>query len=110
MLTLVDQTAEFVDNLSPAPSDAPWTADNSLFALWFGVNDIGNSYWLSNETEVINAIFDSYFAQAQLLYKAGARSFLFVTCPRKINSPRFNTNTIGRRIQVLMLILLPSHR
>lgn len=87
MLTLVDQTTEFVDNLSPAPSDAPWTADNSLFALWFGVNDIGNSYWLSNETEVINAIFDSYFAQAQLLYKAGARNFLFLTCPRKIILP-----------------------
>lgn len=30
VLTLVNQTAEFVDNLSPALSTAAWTADNSL--------------------------------------------------------------------------------
>ncbi|KAI9642487.1 hypothetical protein NHQ30_009292 [Ciborinia camelliae] len=80
VLTLVNQTAEFIDNLSPPPSDAKWTADNSLFAIWFGVNDIGYSYWLSNETEVISAIFDSDFAQVQLLYDAGGRNFLFLTC------------------------------
>ncbi|KAB8298706.1 hypothetical protein EYC80_000881 [Monilinia laxa] len=87
VLTLVNQTAEFVENLSPAPSYAEWTADNSLFALWFGVNDIGNSYWLSNETDIISAIFDSYFAQAQLLYNAGGRNFLFLTCPPVNKSP-----------------------
>ncbi|KAJ8058985.1 hypothetical protein OCU04_011967 [Sclerotinia nivalis] len=87
VLTLINQTAEFIDNLSPAPTDVAWTADNSLFALWFGVNDIGNSYWLSNETDVISAIFDKYFAQAQLLYNAGGRNFLFLNCPPIDKSP-----------------------
>ncbi|TGO28092.1 hypothetical protein BPAE_0032g00350 [Botrytis paeoniae] len=87
VLTLVNQTAEFVDNLSPAPTDAPWTADNSLFAFWFGVNDIGNSYWLANETDVITAIFDSYFAQVQRVYDAGGRNFLFLNCPPVDKSP-----------------------
>ncbi|APA08891.1 hypothetical protein SS1G_02708 [Sclerotinia sclerotiorum 1980 UF-70] len=87
VLTFVNQTAEFIDNLSPAPTDVTWTADNSLFALWFGVNDIGNSYWLSNETDVISAIFDSYFAHAKILYDAGARNFLFLNCPPIDRSP-----------------------
>ena len=85
VLTLVDQTAEFVDNLSPAPTDVPWTADNSLFAFWLGVNDIGNSYWLANETDVITAIFDSYFTQVQRVYDAGGRNFLFLNCPRELH-------------------------
>ncbi|KAF7934726.1 uncharacterized protein EAE98_002771 [Botrytis deweyae] len=87
VLTLVNQTAEFVDHLSPAPTDIPWTADNSLFAFWFGVNDLGNSYWLANETDVITAIFDSYFAQVQRVYDAGGRSFLFLNCPPVDKSP-----------------------
>ncbi|RAL62160.1 hypothetical protein DID88_002644 [Monilinia fructigena] len=33
------------------------------------------------------AIFDSYFAQAQLLYNAGGRNFLFLTCPPVNKSP-----------------------
>ncbi|TEY68313.1 hypothetical protein BOTCAL_0120g00100 [Botryotinia calthae] len=87
VLTLVDQTAEFVDNLSPAPTDVPWTADNSLFAFWLGVNDIGNSYWLANETDVVTAIFDSYFTQVQRVYDAGGRNFLFLNCPPIDKSP-----------------------
>ncbi|QSZ32424.1 hypothetical protein DSL72_001998 [Monilinia vaccinii-corymbosi] len=87
VLTLVNQTAEFVENLSPAPSDAQWTADNSHFALWFGVNYIGDSHWLSNEIYVISAIFDSYFAQVKLVYNAGWRNFLFLTCPPVDESP-----------------------
>ncbi|TGO36055.1 hypothetical protein BHYA_0137g00360 [Botrytis hyacinthi] len=87
VLTLINQTAEFVHHLSPAPTDAPWTADNSLFAFWFGVNDIGNSYWLANETDVITAIFDSYFAQVQRVYDAGGRNFLFLNCPPVDKSP-----------------------
>lgn len=96
VLTLVNQTAEFVDHLSPAPTDAPWTADNSLFAFWFGVNDIGNSYWLANETDVITAIFDSYFAQVQRVYDAGGRNFLFLNCPREFHTfliPPINSQT-----------------
>lgn len=86
VLTLVDQTAEFINNLSPAPSDEPWTSDNSLFALWFGVNDIGNTYYESNSTTLTGLILDSYFAQAQKLYDAGGRYFVFLTAPRKLHS------------------------
>ncbi|KAF7942514.1 hypothetical protein EAE99_000564 [Botrytis elliptica] len=79
VLTLVNQTAEFVDHLSPAPTDAPWTADNSL-------NEKSMNF-VMDETDVITAIFDSYFAQVQRVYDAGGRSFLFLNCPPVDKSP-----------------------
>ena len=80
--TMVDQVSEFTSNLEPTPTYAPWTSENSLFAIWFGINDIGNSYSKSNDT-LVGEILDSYFALAQKLYDAGGRQFLFLTVPRK---------------------------
>ena len=25
-----------------------WTSENALFSVWIGINDIGNSFWLSD--------------------------------------------------------------
>lgn len=32
--------------------NASWKADNTLFAFWIGINDVGNTYWDSNASRV----------------------------------------------------------
>jgi hypothetical protein len=36
-----DQVGDFSKYLSPAPSAFPWTAQNTFFSVWMGVNDVG---------------------------------------------------------------------
>jgi hypothetical protein len=84
VLSFINQTNEFKPLVGSKPSTAPWTADNSLFSAWFGVNDIGNSYYNSAAYPALaNSILDVYFALAQQLYDAGGRNFAFLNVPRK---------------------------
>ena len=72
----------------PLAPDAPaWTSKNSLFAVWVGINDIGGSYWLDNVTAVNDKIFAVYGDLMELLYREGARNFLFLTVPPFDRSP-----------------------
>ncbi|TFY54953.1 hypothetical protein EVJ58_g8559 [Rhodofomes roseus] len=61
-------------------SATPWTADDSLFTVFFGINDIGKSYYWTNETQHrTNArVQASYFERLALLRSAGARNFLLL--------------------------------
>ncbi|KAI1332479.1 hypothetical protein F5Y16DRAFT_178744 [Xylariaceae sp. FL0255] len=81
VLSLVDQVTEFTDSIASKPSTAPWTSSDSLFGVWMGVNDVGNSWYESNVTDILNAIMTSYFDQMQILYDAGARNFLLLSVP-----------------------------
>ncbi|AEO68387.1 carbohydrate esterase family 16 protein [Thermothielavioides terrestris NRRL 8126] len=81
VLSLIDQVAEFSGSIASKPSYAPWTAQNSLFGVWIGVNDVGNSWWLSNYTQIVDQIMDSYFGRLQVLYDAGARNFVLLSVP-----------------------------
>jgi hypothetical protein len=83
VLSLIDQVTEFSNSLASKPSYAPWTSDNAFFAIWIGVNDVGNSWWQSNETTIIEDIMGQYLKQAQILYAAGGRNFAFLNVPRK---------------------------
>ncbi|CAK7231591.1 hypothetical protein SBRCBS47491_007985 [Sporothrix bragantina] len=66
----------------PSAPDAPaWTGNNSVFAVWIGINDIGNSFWLDNVTDINTKIFEVYGDLVGLLYNAGARNFAFLTVP-----------------------------
>ncbi len=56
--TLVDQVGEWQNTVANKPSYAPWKSGNALFAIWLGVNDIGNSYGQSNEASLVNQILD----------------------------------------------------
>ncbi|PQE30861.1 fungal cellulose binding domain-containing protein [Rutstroemia sp. NJR-2017a WRK4] len=82
--SLIDQTNIFTSNLAVKPSYAPWTSTNSLFALWFGINDINNSYSNPGEDELQKEIFDVYWKQLDIMYYYGARNFLFLTVPPTI--------------------------
>jgi phospholipase/lecithinase/hemolysin len=84
VLSLVDQVNEFESHLAPLPSSAnspSLTSSNTLFAIWIGVNDVGNAWGDSNWSTLSKEIVNQYFAQAQKLYNSGARNFLFLTVP-----------------------------
>ena len=79
----VDQVAQFSGSLAPHPSYAPWTAANTLVGVWIGVNDVGNTYYLSNVTDITTAVISRYFEQLQIIYNAGARNFVLLSVPRE---------------------------
>jgi len=99
VLSLIDQVQQFQKSIATKPSYAPWTANNSLFAIWMGVNDIGNSWWLENETQLLGEIIQDYFEQVEIMYKAGARNFAFLSVPRmsmvskRVESARLTPNS-----------------
>jgi len=68
-----------------------WNATNSAFGIWFGVNDIGNSWYLNNPSysQRNQQIFDSLFGQVDILYKSGARRFVFLNAPPTDRTPTF---------------------
>lgn len=81
VLSLKDQvTTEFLPRYGSHPSDVPWTSSSSLFAFFIGINDVGNSWWLNN-----NTLYDTIFAEYEVLlnkvYATGARNFLFLSTP-----------------------------
>ncbi|KAL9111443.1 MAG: hypothetical protein Q9227_004120 [Pyrenula ochraceoflavens] len=87
VISLVGQVYEFSNSIADKPAEAPWTSEDTLFGTWIGVNDVGMSWWLSNETDVLNAVFDQLFDQVQILYDAGGRNFVFLNVPRKLPIP-----------------------
>ena len=85
VLSFVDQVAQFSSSIASRPAYAPWNSENSLFAVWIGVNDVGNSWWLgeSEMNALYGKIMDSYFGRLQVLYEAGARNFVLLGAARK---------------------------
>jgi len=45
VLSLGDQVNQFLTGAGKKPPATPWTSQNSLFSVWIGINDIGNSWW-----------------------------------------------------------------
>ncbi|KAF2474058.1 carbohydrate esterase family 16 protein [Lindgomyces ingoldianus] len=85
--SFIDQVKQFRDSIASKPSYAAWTADNSLFGVWLGVNDVGNSYYSANETVLLGQIMDSYFGQIETVFGAGARNFVLLNVPPINKSP-----------------------
>lgn len=81
--SLIEQVQQFSDSIADKPSIAPWTAENAVFGIWMGVNDVGNSFWLDNVTDLLDAVLDKYIDQIEILYQAGARQFAVLTVPRE---------------------------
>ncbi|KAJ7706862.1 GDSL lipase/esterase [Mycena rosella] len=83
VLSVVDQVAQFKEVLAPKPAGAQWNSSNSLFAIWIGINDCGDSFSWTNTTQpAFNKILMARLStQIEELYSFGARSFLFLTVP-----------------------------
>lgn len=82
VLSLKDQVQkEYLPTYGSRPSSAPFTESDSLFAFWIGINDVGNTWWLSNATAIYDQIFAVYDGLLEQVYATGARNFLFLTVP-----------------------------
>jgi phospholipase/lecithinase/hemolysin len=79
----------YTGNSPAAPSAPKWTGADSIFAIWIGINDVGNSYWF--EDARLNAlyedIFEVYAGLLDELYGFGARNFVFINVPPVDRSP-----------------------
>lgn len=93
-LPTVSSVAEQIENewfpaYAQKPSTAPWTASDSLFAIFDGINDVGNSWYkgVPATTSLNAAIFAVYLGLVNELYYAGARNFAFLNVPPVDRSP-----------------------
>ncbi|KAI3615307.1 carbohydrate esterase family 16 protein [Moniliophthora roreri] len=91
VLSIVDQVNQFKTFLAPKPASAAWSSNDSLFAFWIGINDVGNSFPWTNVTQPLfyHKLMDRLRTQLEDLYTAGARSFLFLTVPPTDRAPLF---------------------
>ncbi|KAJ7105192.1 hypothetical protein C8R44DRAFT_834466 [Mycena epipterygia] len=88
VLSLTDQVNEFLAGAAKKPATTPWTSANSLFTVWIGINDIGNSFSNSGDRNAFSdTLLNAYFALVQKLYGAGGRNFLFINVPPIDRSP-----------------------
>ncbi|KAG1734316.1 carbohydrate esterase family 16 protein [Suillus lakei] len=91
VISVVDQVTQFNEYLASKPAGATWNSANSLFAVWIGINDVGNSFGWTNITQVefYGTLMNRLFSQVEDLYSKGARSFLFLTVPPTDRAPLF---------------------
>lgn len=80
---LVGQVQLFNETLSAAPSWAPWTAQNSIAAIWLNVKDLRTTYQVLNLPERYKRMVKRYIEQVERLYALGVRNFIFLTAPRE---------------------------
>ena len=88
MLSLKDQVdTEYLPIYASHPAVFPWTSDDTLFAAFFGINDVGNAYYRTNSSDIFAAEFKEYAALVDIMYQTGARNFLFLNTPPVDRSP-----------------------
>lgn len=95
-----DQVKIFLDFIDKQPKNVPWTKSNALVGVWIGVNDVGNSYYRENSTDILKRDVARYFELLQQLYDAGLRKFALLSVPRKPPQPEiiplaFPTNSLS---------------
>ncbi|OSC97117.1 carbohydrate esterase family 16 protein [Trametes coccinea BRFM310] len=72
----------FLPRVGGRPNWACWSAEDTLFVTWIGINDCARL-----ELSDIPATLDDLFAEQELLYETGARNFLFIDVPPIDRSP-----------------------
>ncbi|KAJ3886704.1 hypothetical protein GG344DRAFT_56984 [Lentinula edodes] len=89
VLSVVDQVSQFQEFLAPKPVGAEWSSSNSLFAIWIGINDVGNSFPWTNISQPIfyEKLMARLASQVEIMYDSGARSFVFLTVPPTDRAP-----------------------
>lgn len=87
VLSLVDQVAAFKASIAYKPKSTSWRTDNTLFAVWLGVNDIGNSNGNATDAPIWDKIISRYFSQVDILYQSGGRNFALLAVPPTQRSP-----------------------
>lgn len=70
---------EFLPHLAPHPAWAPWSATDTLFITWIGINDC--SWNIRLRVSSAQASLDDLFVNQEALYEAGARNFCLIDLP-----------------------------
>ncbi|KAI0806645.1 hypothetical protein C8Q74DRAFT_1223444 [Fomes fomentarius] len=70
---------EFHPHLAPHPAWAPWSATDTLFITWIGLNDC--SWNIRLRMSSAQASLDDLFVNQEALYEAGARNFCLIDLP-----------------------------
>ncbi|KAH8706347.1 hypothetical protein BGZ61DRAFT_219602 [Ilyonectria robusta] len=85
----VNQVQLFNKTLSAAPSWAPWTAQNSIAAMWLNVKDLRDTLDYPNTPDISKRVMKRYMEQVERLYAMGVRNFIFLTAPPFYLTPLF---------------------
>lgn len=77
------------DKAAAALAGPAWQGNDTVFALWLGINDVVNSYYTGEEaSSALNVqIFAEYAHLVMQLYEAGGRNFVFVNVPPVDRTP-----------------------
>ena len=51
VISLTDQINQFLASYADKPESAPWRSENTLFSVWIGINDVGNSWSLGGDRD-----------------------------------------------------------
>ncbi|OUM56137.1 carbohydrate esterase family 16 protein [Piromyces sp. E2] len=94
--SFITQYDKFVESLYGKKALRTWASKTSLFAIWFGSNDIiyMNRSQGTSSTDVIDNILSTKFQKVQELYEHGARHFLFIYVPAIERSPLNKDNSL----------------
>ncbi|KAI0060553.1 hypothetical protein BV25DRAFT_1839600 [Artomyces pyxidatus] len=98
VLSLVDQVNLYLNEDKVGRGEKIWRSSKTLFSVWIGINDIGNSYyWTNGSRSAFNdVLMDTYFGLVEKLYDTGARNFLFVNVPPVDRSPLHGTQMLAQ--------------
>ncbi|KAJ7171008.1 hypothetical protein C8R46DRAFT_180647 [Mycena filopes] len=70
----------FARNIGQRPAWAPWTAEDTLFVSWVGINDAA---WGGEHAGNLEILLEGQ----ETLYNTGARNFLFINIPQINRAP-----------------------
>jgi len=99
-----DQVNEFLTFYADNTTLSDWNGNNSLFISFFGINDVGKSFFFTNSTpEETNAlVIASYYQRLALLRDAGARNFLIMQVPNVGRTPDLIAQGLNGTLQANM--------
>jgi hypothetical protein len=80
----------------------PWTASNSLFSIFVGINDITNSYQLQDKT-ILAALLAEFSALLDQVRELGADSYLAADITSSFTRPARETFSCSTALRLTVL-------
>jgi len=68
----------FINNMVNGKFSKDWNSDTSLFAFWFGSNEIRSIDRNANVTAILENVENTFFNGIETIYQNGARNFLLL--------------------------------
>ncbi|KAL9132925.1 MAG: hypothetical protein Q9175_005897 [Cornicularia normoerica] len=90
MHTFQQQVEQYYQPKASAPGceNTSWLADDAIFLVFIGINDVCRSYESDLAASNVPALLQAYFQYDDELHISGARNFLFVSVPPFDRSPQ----------------------